>query len=78
MESRSRIGSACWYLGDANKGNESRWKGGRLLAWSTDFEDLPQGVALFPVAVIEDDKTGTCHSVYATKVCFASVPPAGK
>lgn len=77
MADNNRIGSACWYRPvDAKPGYDiGKWRGGHLRAWSTDFEELSDGVALFPVAVIEDDKTGLCHSIYVTRVCFNSVPP---
>lgn len=74
----NRIGSACWYkLADSPN---MPWKGGTLRAWGTDF-DQPNSesheVALFPVGVVEDDKTGLCHSVYVTRICFAAIPPGG-
>ena len=58
-----------------------KWRAGILRAWSTDF-DQPNGegdqsISLFPVAVIEDDETMRCHSIYVTRVCFAAIPPDG-
>lgn len=34
------------------------WKGGRLLAWSIDFQELRDGVGQYPVAIVEFDDTG--------------------
>lgn len=70
----SRIGSACWYRPADIPG---AWRGGRLRAWGTDFDQpdgTGEGFALFPVAVIEDDETKMCVSIYVTRVCFAETP----
>ena len=76
MSDNNRIGAACWYKPDARAGvMGGKWLGGKLRAWSTDHEETEEGPGLFPVAVIEDDQTGCCHSIYVTRVCFATVPP---
>jgi hypothetical protein len=74
----NRIGSACWYQPAGPSIPPQKWRGGILRMWGTDF-DQPNGggeeVALFPVAVIEDDETQKCVSIYVTRVCFAANPP---
>ena len=79
-ETLNRIGDACWYqLADLNSASSSplsKWRGGRLRMWATDWEDFGEnGPAQFPIGVIEDDKTGMCHSVYVSRICFGTVPP---
>ena len=71
----NRIGSDCWYKPRDAKLHKKVWRAGTLRAWSTDFVELESGPALFPVGVIEDDKTGLCQSVYVAHICFAAVPP---
>lgn len=78
MADSNRIGEVCWFrLADGKPGTEvGKWRRGRLYEWSTDFEELYPNVALFPVGVVEDTETGLCHSIYVTRICFASIPPA--
>ncbi len=72
----NRIDSACWYrVWDRKTTKYGEWLSGRLRMWSTDYEEYDSGPALFPAAVIEDDKSMMCHSVPVHDVCFASVPP---
>ena len=47
------------------------WKGGRLRAWSTSSDDKGP----YPVAVVEDEKTGCVHAVHVELLCFATIPP---
>ena len=74
----NRIGDACWWKVPYDHPNMvCEWRGGRLRAWSTDHEDCGEhGVAPVPVAVVEDDERGTCHSVYVERVCFAPRDPS--
>ena len=71
MQDANRIGKKCWFRQNA----KNIWRGGTLHAWSTDFVEFDEGPGLFPVAVIEDDETMMCVSVYVKYVCFAAVPP---
>ena len=73
----NRIGSSCWYrsFNPATK-TLSNWKTGKLRAWSTDHEEYESGPGLIPVGVVEDDRTGLCHSVFVERICFAAAPPA--
>ena len=69
----NRIGSSCWYRSfDPATKTLTDWKTGKLMAWSTDNEEMGP----FPVGVVEDDRTGMCHSVFVERICFAAVPPA--
>ena len=69
----NRIGSSCWYRTvDPAVKTLTDWKMGKLRSWSTDSEELGP----FPVGVVEDDRTGLCHSVFVERICFAAVPPA--
>lgn len=81
----NRIGSACWYQLAGPGITPMKWRAGILRAWSTDWDqpnkvddsdESDESIALFPVAVIEDGKTGQCHSIYVTRVCFAAIPPS--
>lgn len=71
----NRIDSACWYREWSKPENKWIWFGGRLRAWSTDHEEFESGPGLYPVGVIEDDKTGCCKSIHVGYICFAAVPP---
>ena len=71
-----RIGSPCWYKQFDFAIKRMSWHGGTLLAWSTDFEELSNGVGQFAAGVIMDDKTGMCRSVHVSMICFANIPPA--
>lgn len=61
----------CWY----QIATHAKWRGGKLHGWGTDCEGVEDGYAPFPAGIIEDDKTGCVHSIYVTRICFASVPP---
>lgn len=75
-EDKNRIGAACWYRVNREAfNNEPAWRGGRLRAWSTDHEEYENGPGLYPVGVVEDDKTLLCHSVRVARICFAAIPP---
>lgn len=63
----NRIGEACWYK------HEGKWKGGKLRAWSVDYNDGCN--VQFAAAVVEDDETLRCFVVYAERVSFAQEPP---
>ncbi len=73
MSDNNRIGEACWYkpvyATDA-------WRGGRLRAWATDYEEFDSGPGPFPVGVIEDDEHQTCHSIGVERICFGTQPPS--
>jgi hypothetical protein len=80
MVGNNRISNACWYqpadLNSASSSPLGKWHSGTLRAWATDWEDFGEnGRGQFPVGVIEDAKTGMCHSVYVSRICFASIPP---
>ena len=68
---KTRVGSGCWYrLGCMPC---FKWMPGTILAWSTDNDG--DGTP-FPVAIIEDHKTGTVKCVYPyDNISFAAVPP---
>jgi hypothetical protein len=67
-----RIGSSCWYgvLG-RDDFEVIKWKSGKLLAWSTNSA----GPSIYPVGIVEDEKSLTCLSVPLGCICFATVPP---
>ena len=70
----NRVGSSCWY----RRFDDNKWSGwctGRLLAWSTDYQELENGVGNYPVGIIEDYATMCCFSIIVTQICFAAVPP---
>ena len=75
----NRIGAACWYKPADVKTKYSvasgEWRGVYLRAWSTDHEEFESGPGPFPVGVVEDEKTGQCHSIYVTRICFNTEPP---
>lgn len=72
----NRIGSACWYRTfDYPTRSWSKWLGGKLRAWSTNHVEGETGFGLFPVGVVEDDKTMRCVSVPVNDICFTTVPP---
>lgn len=73
--SDNRIGSACWYLPKKSASKDAVWQLGYLRQWSTDFIEFENGPGLYPVGVIEDDKTKCCHSIIVEDICFASIPP---
>jgi hypothetical protein len=67
----NRIGSTCFWWTIVSPGvKESRR--GRLLAWSTDFEELRHGVGQYPVGVVEDCETRHVHVVHASMISFAN------
>ena len=70
----NRIGAACWFRRYEHKGNGGL-PGTTKSAWSMDHEEYSDGVGHFPVAVVEDDATGVCHSVHVNYVCFHVSPP---
>lgn len=73
----NRIGSACWYRTfDYSTRSWSKWMGGALRAWSTDYVEGEVGFGLFPVGVVEDEKTLRCVSVPVGEICFAAIPPS--
>jgi len=63
-----RIGCSCYYE------QNNTWRKGTLLSWSTDHEEYESGPGLFPVGVIEDSVTHTCHSIYVNAISFGSEP----
>ena len=67
----NRIGSHCWYQPAGPTIPPQKWRGGTLRAWGTDMDNGER----FPVAVIEDDGTGMCASIYVTRVSFATDNP---
>lgn len=71
----NRIDESCWYKVIGPEVAPNTWRSGTLRAWSTDHEEYDEGPGLIPVAVIEDDKTAMCHSVYVGNVCFTDSPP---
>lgn len=79
MSDANRIGDVCWYklpnLRKSRGEGKANWRVGKLRAWSTDFEESEDSIALYPVAVIEDNLTQMCHSVYVNSVCFADEIP---
>jgi len=75
----NRIDCACWYRkspGHKVPRAEWKWIGGTLRAWGTDYQEFESGPGMYPVAVVEDGKSGCCLSVHVEDVCFASVPPS--
>ncbi len=64
----NRLGNHCWY-------KTTEWKGGVLLFWSTDHVEYESGPGHFPVAIIEDTKTGGVHSIPIANINFSSVHP---
>ena len=68
---------ACWYR--LRRKINGKWEilpheGGRLHIFTTDHIEYESGPGPYPVAVIEDDETGTVHVVPAQDVCFGMVP----
>lgn len=75
----NRIDGACWYRrspGLRVPRQEWKWTWGILRAWSTDYQEFESGPGMYPVGVVEDDKTGCCFSVHVEDICFAAIPPA--
>ena len=72
----NRIGATCWYRDGSGPRATWSWACARLRAWSTDHQEYDSGPGPFPVGVVEDDKTGCCHSVHVMDICFASIPPS--
>ena len=75
----NRVGDACWYRTFVNvkgKWSWTKWRGGRLRAWSTDHQEFESGPGPFPVAVIEDDETLLCASIPVAGISFATNPDA--
>lgn len=66
----------CFWNRIVLKDGINEWRPGRLLAWSTDFEELRDGVGQFPVGLIEDTETGRVHSVPATLLSFSEAMPS--
>jgi len=64
----------CWYQRAPYRKDLAPWRGGIVHAWGTDNQSDEVSMPI-PVGVVEDDKTGTVHSVYVERICFASVPP---
>lgn len=54
----------------------TEWRRGTLLAWGTDYEELRDGVGLYPVGVIEDGETSAVHSVPVHLLKFSDVCPS--
>lgn len=75
--SNNRIGSDCWYRTfDLKSRSFSKWKGGKLRAWSTDYTEGEIGFGLFPVGVVEDAESLRCLSIPVCEICFATIPPS--
>lgn len=69
---------ACWYR-LRHKPMTGPWqplphRGGRFHLFTTDHIEYETGPRLFPVAIVEDEQTGTVHVIPAQDVCFGSVP----
>ena len=72
---------ACWY-----RTTTWEWKGnkriatktnqlqGRFHCWSMDHEELSDGVGHYPVAIVEDSRTGAVVTVPVSDICFGSEP----
>lgn len=58
----------CWYKVNDN----ASWVAGIFHAWSMDSEG--NGL-IFPVGIIEDEKTGKIQAIYVNRICFRTVPP---
>lgn len=69
---------ACWYrvtVGPDYKKQE--WRGGKLLAWSTNYTEVGDRIGQSPVALVEVEKTGMVEMVEPHHICFAATPPNG-
>ena len=65
-----QIGEACWWYLPNN-----HWRRGKVLAWSTDYEELNAGIGQFPAGIVEDFDTCRLHSVPVNQITFSSQPP---
>jgi len=75
----SRIDGYCWYRKSAGYGiprQEWKWMSGTLRAWSTDYQEFESGPGMYPVGVVEDNKTGFCFSIHVEDICFSDVDPS--
>lgn len=70
-----RIGELCWWHCIKLREGTNDFRRGRLLAWSTDFEDLQYGVGQYPVAIVEDVDSGHVHSLPVELVRFCEHQP---
>ncbi len=70
----NRIGDECWWHHLVISDSISDWKRGRLLAWSTDYEELRDGVGQYPVAIVEDLESGRVHSLSVHMISFGEKP----
>lgn len=76
--SNYRIGDLCWFKKINLKEGTIRWIRGALLAWSSDFEELNQGIGQYPVGVLEDLETNLVISHPVHLISFASSQPTEK
>jgi hypothetical protein len=71
----NRIGESCWWQFIQLRQGINEFRRGRILAWSTDFEDLQDGKGQYPVAIIEDLESGKVHSIPVELIRFCEHQP---
>lgn len=68
---------ACWYrirLQGLQRVSISKPKGGWFHQFAQNFVEFKAGPGNYPVAIVEDKKTGQVFIVLAEDVCFGSEP----